>query len=119
MGTRLQDDLKTAILMRSTTGQLKTWLQLQVNEGTTYAKVRELVLQYDTSTTRWSEQMVLGTDATAGGSDGPVPMEVDRIESKGKSKGGKGNRKISLDPKGSQTRAKQVLRAEGSQRRWQ
>lgn len=59
LGSKLSDDLKTAVLMRSVTGQLKTWLQLQVNEGTTYAKVREMILMYDTSTTRWSEQMVL------------------------------------------------------------
>ena len=34
LGSRLNDDLKTAILMRSVTGQLKTWLQLQVSEST-------------------------------------------------------------------------------------
>ena len=39
LGTKLNDDLKTAVLMRSVTGQLKTWLQLQVSETTTYAKV--------------------------------------------------------------------------------
>ena len=47
LGTKLNEDLKTAILMRSLTGQLKVWLQLQVNESTTYAKVREMVLLYD------------------------------------------------------------------------
>ena len=62
-GTRLNDDLKTAVLMRSITGQLKTWLQLQVSETTTYTKVRGMIMAFDASTTRWSEQMVLGIDS--------------------------------------------------------
>ena len=85
--TKLNDDLKTAVLMRSVAGQLKTWLQLQVSETTTYAKVREMILLYDASTTKWSEQMVLGVDNNSSGADGPVPMEIDRIEGKGKGKG--------------------------------
>ena len=93
LGSRLNDDLKTAILMRSVTGQLKTWLQLQVSESTTYAKVREMILLYDASTRKWSEQMVLGTDAAASNSDGPIPMEIDRVQWKGKSKSGKGKTK--------------------------
>ena len=83
LGTKLNDDLKTAVLMRSITGQLKTWLQLQVNESTTYSKVREMVMMYDSQTTKWSEQMVLGVDAASSSVDGPIPMEVDRIQSKG------------------------------------
>ena len=94
LGTKLNEDLKTAILMRSLTGQLKVWLQLQVNESTTYAKVREMVLLYDSSTTKWSEQMVLGTDSAMSSAEGPVPMEIDRVQYKGKSKGSKGKSKI-------------------------
>eukprot|EP00435_Cladocopium_sp_Y103_P044674 s1582_g12.t1 len=88
LGNKLNDDLKTAVLMRSVTGQLKVWLQLQVSENTTYAKVREMILMYDASTTRWSEQMVLGLDSNSGNADGPIPMEIDRVEGKGKGKGG-------------------------------
>ena len=104
LGSKLSDDLKTAVLMRSVTGQLKTWLQLQVNEGTTYAKVREMILMYDTSTTRWSEQMVLGSDAAGSSTDGPVPMEIDRVESKGKYKGGSKGK--SKDKNGSKGKSK-------------
>ena len=63
LGSKLGDDIKTAVLMRSVTGQLKTWLQLQVTESTAYSRLREMILAYDTSTTKWSEQMVLGNDA--------------------------------------------------------
>lgn len=80
----MNDDLKTAILTRSIQGQSKTWLQLQVTEQTDYAKVREMIQSYDASTTRWSEQMVLGSDTYPAG-DETVPMEVDRV--KGKQKG--------------------------------
>ena len=100
-GNRLNDDLKTAILMRSVTGQLKAWLQLQVTESTTYSRVREMVLMYDVSTTRWSEQMVLGMDSSGTTGDGPTPMEIDRVESKGNGKSGaKGKQKGKGDSKG-------------------
>ena len=49
LGNRLSDDLKTAVLMRSATGNLKTWLQLQVTKSTTYSKLREMILMYDAS----------------------------------------------------------------------
>ena len=47
---------------------------------------------YDASTTRWSEQMVLGSDSGAN-TDGPVPIEIDRVHQKGKGKSGKGKSK--------------------------
>ena len=101
LGTKLNDDLKTAILMRCVQGNLKTWLQLQVTEQTTYSKVREMILLYDSSTTKWSETMVLGLDGSSSHAHGPVPMEIDRIESKGKNKGkGKGKSKDSSAQKG-------------------
>ena len=101
LGTKLNDDLKTAVLMRSITGQLKTWLQLQVSESTTYTKVREMIMSYDSSTTRWSEQMVLGIDNSSLGADGPVPMEIDSVEGKGKGKyNGKGKSKDKGSSKG-------------------
>ena len=65
-----------------------------------------MILLYDALTTRWSEQMVLGTEATAGGSDGPTPMEVDRVQSKGESKGGKGKSKDKDGSKGGKSKGK-------------
>jgi len=104
-GRKLNDDLKTAIRMRSVTGQLKTWLQLQVTESTTYSKVREMIMMYDASTTRWSEQMVLGSDGGVN-ADGPVAMEIDRVQQKGKGKSGKGKSKDKGFAKG-QSKGKQ------------
>lgn len=98
LGAKLNEDLKTAVLMRSLTGQLKVWLQLQVNESTTYANLREMILLYDASATKWPEQMALGADNAVSSNDGPVPMEIDCVESKGKGKGVRGKSKG--NPKG-------------------
>ena len=37
LGTKLNDDLETAILMRCVQGNLQTWLQLQVISGSQQA----------------------------------------------------------------------------------
>lgn len=79
--------------MHSVTGQLKVRLQLHVNEPTTFSQVCEMILLYDASTTNWSEQLVLGTDSAMSSNDGPVPMEIDRMEPKGRNKAAKGESK--------------------------
>eukprot|EP00435_Cladocopium_sp_Y103_P022455 s491_g5.t1 len=61
-----------------------------------------MILLYDTSTTRWSEQMVLGSEIVST-ADGPVPMEIDRVEGKAKGKGSKGKpgaKAFNSNPKG-------------------
>lgn len=86
--------------MRCITGQLKVWLQLQITETTTYNQLRELVVAYERSTSRWTESMVLGADAVV---DTSAPMEVDRIQQKGKGfkgKDGKGKGVKGKDGKG-------------------
>ena len=84
LGTKLAEELRTAVLLRSVTGQLKVWLQLQIDDSYGYDKVRELILSYERSTARWTEQMVLGSSMTSTDTGGP--MEVDRIQ-KGKGDG--------------------------------
>ena len=94
LGNNLGDEIKTAVLLRSVQGTLKTWLQLSFKDNTTYAQMREAVLSYDRSTTKWSEMMVLGRDG--GSNDTSGPMEVDRVKGyekgKGKGKDGKGHK---------------------------
>ena len=62
-------------------------------------------MMYDASTTRWSEQMVLGSDGGVN-ADGPVAMEIDRVQQKGKGKSGKGKSKDKGFAKG-QSKGKQ------------
>lgn len=100
LGTALPAEIRTAVLMRCITGQLKVWLQLQITETTTYNQLRELVVAYERSTSRWTESMVLGADAVV---DTSAPMEVDRIQQKGKGfkgKDGKGKGVKGKDGKG-------------------
>ena len=66
------------------------YLNVTLQENTTYDKLREAILQYDQATIKWSNSMALGAQVP-GPQDGPVPMEVDRIW-KGKDKG-KGKQK--------------------------
>ena len=84
---KLDDTIKFAVLMRCVTGQLKTWLQLNVAETQDYTGI----IQYDSATLKWNNAMMLGQDANK---DGAVPMEVDRVMEKGNGgKTGKGKGK--------------------------
>ena len=60
LGDVLPETTRSAVLLRCLTGQLKTWMQVQLGESTKYSEIREGVLCYERSTTRWSESMVLG-----------------------------------------------------------
>ena len=85
-GSKLEDSLKFAILMKCVSGQLKMWLQLHVAESQDYTRLREAIIQYDNATLKWSSTMMMGQD-----SGGPAPMEIDRIGQKGEK--GKGKQK--------------------------
>ena len=88
----LPEEIRFAVLMKVLGGQLKTYLQVTLKDGTSYEDLREAALRYDQSTIRWTQSMALGS-AVAG--DTAIPMEVDRVE---KGKGKKGKQKGS--PKG-------------------
>ena len=59
-GAKLEDTIKFAFLMKCVSGELQTWLQLNVAESQDYGQLREVVIQYDTATWRWSSAMMLG-----------------------------------------------------------
>ena len=64
-----------------------------IQDTTTYAQLREVVLNYGKASKSWIDEAGLkSVQNTAGHDDGgPRPMEVDRIEAKGKNKSkGKG-----------------------------
>ena len=74
--------------MKSIGGQLKTYLNMIIQDSATYESLRESIVQYDQATIKWSSTMALGTSMQGG--DEPTPMEVDRIwkgKGKGKDKG--------------------------------
>ena len=96
-GSTLGSDIKFSVLMKCVSGQLKTWLQLNMVETATYDELREAIIRYDQATLKWNHAMILHSDSTGGG---PAPMEIDRIEKgKGKQKG-KGKGKSNAKGKG-------------------
>ena len=100
----LPEEIRFAVLMKVLGGQLKTYLQVTLKDGTSYEDLRESALRYDQSTIRWTQSMALGSTMGISG-DTAVPMEVDRVEKgkgkKGKSKGNfKGKDKGKGDQKG-------------------
>ena len=102
LGSALSEELRSAVLLRCLVGQIKTWIQLQLTDSTTYLQIRESVLSYERSTTKWSETMVLGFSNSANSADTSAPMEVDRIKGKSKGKGkpdqkGKGKSKNDVE----------------------
>ena len=124
-GSKLEDSLKFAILMKCVSGQLKMWLQLHVAESQDYTRLREAIIQYDNATLKWSSTMMMGQD-----SGGPAPMEIDRIgqkgdKGKGKSKGkdtqtfkgkGKGEAKNSKGKGKGQQKGSDYNQAKGQQK---
>ena len=97
-GGKLSQDMKAAILLRSVGGQMKVHLNLALNEGSTYSQIREAIIAFDNATTKWNESAALSfTSPMPSGTDqGPTPMEVDRLQQKGKDKG----KSKGKDPKG-------------------
>ena len=93
-GSEVDNIMKVAILMRLLKPELKRHVQLQISDTTTYAKVRDLITDYDRATASWAVETVRPVGGIAAG-DGVTPMEVDRVnKGKGKDKGkGKGKGK--------------------------
>ena len=94
------DELKSATLIRCCHAKVREYLQLTVTDSTTYGDIREAILSHDRASKVWSQETVLRS-LTQGPAeqrtDGPTPMEVDRVfmekgkgKDKGKFKGGKG-----------------------------
>ena len=94
------DELKSATLIRCCHAKVREYLQLTVTDSTTYGDIREAILSHDRASKVWSQETVLRS-LTQGPAeqrtDGPIPMEVDRVfmekgkgKDKGKFKGGKG-----------------------------
>ena len=94
------DELKAATLIRCCHAKVREYLQLTVTDSTTYGDIREAILSHDRASKVWSQETVLRSltqGPTEQRTDGPIPMEVDRIymekgkgKEKGKFKGGKG-----------------------------
>ena len=97
---KIGEDMKAAVLPKSTTGQLNAHLNMTLNEGRSYTKIRETILAYDAATTGCNEATSLSYMSASGGASGVAPMEIARVQ-KGKGKDGRGKGK-GKDGKGKQ-----------------
>ena len=98
-GRSVGDDVLLGTLLRCLPAHIRSHIQLVMTEGSTYNQVRQYILAYETTTTTWSLQKVhqaLGVVAApqVHNDSGPVPMEIDMVQTKGKGKSkGKGKEK--------------------------
>ena len=80
------------------TGQLKMHLNVSLKEDSSYEALREMILQYDRADIRWTDAMALCTSSsTMDAGNEAVPMDIDRVKGKDKSKGKKGKPKGGKD----------------------
>ncbi|CAE7849605.1 unnamed protein product, partial [Symbiodinium necroappetens] len=96
---RYPEDLKISTLMSGLPQDIKRYLQLQIDDSTTYNGLRSTLLQFERTAATWSTEHVLKAigvdkDSPLHPGNGPVPMDVDRVEQgkpKGSWKGKKGD----------------------------
>ena len=100
-GTTIPDQLQQAILLKCVSGQLRTHLNLAIQDTTSFKDLREHVLKWDRSQQKWAGLLFSSDDTSAA-----IPMEVDRVHGGGK-KGGKDK------GKGSQQKGQQKGKSKG------
>ena len=87
-GSTYPQELKSATLIRCSESRLREPLQLTIKESTTHQEIREAVLSHEHSSKTWSQESIMKSlNMKSTDTGGPAPMEIDRIEEKGKGKG--------------------------------
>ena len=89
-GSMPGEDILLGTLLRRLPSQVRSHIQLQMDDSASYASVRAFVLSYEVTTTTWSAAKVHQSLGVTEPPSEAVPMEVDAL-TKGKGKGkGKG-----------------------------
>ena len=87
LGGKLPPDMRAAVLLKAISGPLKTHLNMMLNEGSSYAKIREAVR----TPSGMSQLSFLSSSPMLPNlydPNGAAPMEIDRLQ-KGKEQGQK------------------------------
>ena len=88
--TKYPDDLRINTLLNGLPPDIKRYLQLQIDDATIYEGLRTKLLQFERTATNWSTEAIFKAigirkrAATYLAGARVVPMDVDRIEDKGK-----------------------------------
>ena len=93
--SKFPDDAKLASVMLALPPQLRTQIQMNIDENTTFEILVQRIQQYEAVTTRWdaSNSLTLPHKTSTLTNDTSGPMEVDAVYEKGKGKGKKGKGK--------------------------
>ena len=86
-GSKYNEDLKISILVQACPSPLQVQIHMSLSSETTYQKLKEQVIAYERSTTRWQPNATGLALPTTKSLDGPQPMEIDSITAKGNVKG--------------------------------
>ena len=107
-GLQYDPNLKIGTLLKGIPNDLKRTLLFDMHDKTTYEQMRSRLLAYERSSQTWSAENILSSLSVQSDHtkhkehQGPSPMDIDRVEwkgkrkgkdGKGKGKGGKGKRK--------------------------
>ena len=113
-GEAVQSSLKSALLLRALSGNMRQRIAANLPENASYATLRETILRYERTQFKWGSHNLFSSDSVLLGQsskpsvpqDEPVPMDIDRVAWKGK----KGKGKQGKDGKGKKgkERAKMV-----------
>ena len=114
-GKAFPEDLVMATVVTGLKEPLRSQIQLRMGRTTTYADVREWILQYESLNAPWSSSLSGKGTGLSSQSDMPQPMEVDQVKGgrfwkgdhkgKGKEKS-KGKVKNKMKDKGKYTKGK-------------
>ena len=88
-GTTYPDDLRISTLVSAAPAPLQVQLHMALTPATTYSELKEKVLAYERSTTKWHASSGLQFPAVAATVDHGTPMEIDMVTHGGKKGGGK------------------------------
>ena len=105
-GTTFSEDLKVSTLIAAAPQALQAQLHMSLGPSTTYTSVREKILLYERSTAKWHTATPLAMPSLSSSSNGPAPMEIDRVQDKGKGKGKKKDGPKKDSHKGQQPKGK-------------
>ena len=86
-GKEVGDDILVGVLLKNAPAQMRNWLLGHLQEDTPYSQVREAVRSSDLQTYKWADSISYYQKHHERTSTDVVPMEVDRMEKGGKSKG--------------------------------
>ena len=96
-GEAVQSSLKSALLLRALSGNMRQHIAANLPEDASYATLRETILRYERTQFKWGSHNLFSSDSVLLGQsskpsvpqDEPVPMDIDRVAWKGKKEKGK------------------------------